>query len=145
MNVPLFERQVSVNSAVDDMVAKFSAIRESMHIVWTLTRIQRPLSTQVSASHGLLAGNISFTDWSGAFVQMGENRIGHVPILPSKITGIRSTAEFILIVEKECTFEVSSTELRISKWISFAKQIVQSQVHLTLNCIVITVCQCFVC
>ncbi len=57
-------------------------------------------------------------------VVLSASRFSHIPRLPSHITGIQSSARFILVVEKECSFE----------------QILLSGIVEKLDAIIITVC-----
>ncbi|XP_051041405.1 meiotic recombination protein SPO11 [Phodopus roborovskii] len=88
----LFGNQTSVDNIVDDISCMLKVPRRSLHVL--------------STSKGLIAGNLRYMEEDGTRVQCACSATATA--VPSNIQGIRNLitdAKFLLIVEKDATFQ----------------------------------------
>ncbi|XP_059117978.1 meiotic recombination protein SPO11 isoform X1 [Peromyscus eremicus] len=88
----LFGNQAAVDNIIDDISCMLKVPRRSLHVL--------------STSKGLIAGNLRFVEEDGTRVQCTCNATATA--VPSNIQGIRNLitdAKFLLIVEKDATFQ----------------------------------------
>ncbi|CAO2577483.1 Meiotic recombination protein SPO11 [Lemmus lemmus] len=88
----LFGNQAAVDKIIDDISCMLKVPRRSLHVL--------------STSKGLIAGNLRYTEEDGTRVQCPCSATATA--VPSNIQGIRNLttdAKFLLIVEKDATFQ----------------------------------------
>ncbi|XP_027279066.1 meiotic recombination protein SPO11 isoform X2 [Cricetulus griseus] len=91
-NSQLFGNQASVDNIIDDISCMLKVPRRSLHVL--------------STSKGLIAGNLRYVEEDGTRVQCTCSATATA--VPSNIQGIRNLitdAKFLLIVEKDATFQ----------------------------------------
>ncbi|XP_075427746.1 meiotic recombination protein SPO11 isoform X2 [Ascaphus truei] len=91
-DVQLFGTQSVVDNIINDVSCMLKFPRRSLHIL--------------STSKGLLAGDLWFTEEDGSKVNCSSNSTG--VLVPSNVEGIthmNTRAKFVLIIEKDATFQ----------------------------------------
>ncbi|XP_063968055.1 meiotic recombination protein SPO11-like [Lytechinus pictus] len=91
-DVQSFGSQSIVDDIVDNLCCLLQVPRRCLHILAT--------------SKGLVYGDLRFTDVSGSYIDCSRNRTGtQVPNHVVGVTNIQSRARFVLIIEKDATFQ----------------------------------------
>ncbi|CAN2389875.1 double-strand break repair involved in meiotic recombination [Pristimantis euphronides] len=91
-NVQLYGSQNTVDSIVTDISCMLKVPRRSLHVL--------------STSKGCLAGNLLYIEQDGTKVDCRSNTAGVlVPSNVEGVTNLRSAARFVLIIEKDATFQ----------------------------------------
>ncbi|KAM3921792.1 meiotic recombination protein SPO11 [Leptodactylus fuscus] len=91
-NVQLYGSQTTVDKIVTDISCMLKVPRRSLHIL--------------STSKGCVAGNLLYIEEDGTKVDCSSNTSGVlVPSNVEGITNLRSAAHFVLIIEKDATFQ----------------------------------------
>ncbi|XP_071966798.1 meiotic recombination protein SPO11 [Engystomops pustulosus] len=91
-NVQLYGSQTTVDSIITDISCMLKAPRRSLHIL--------------STSKGCVAGNLLYIEQDGTKVDCSFNTSGVlVPANVEGVTNLRTTARFVLIIEKDATFQ----------------------------------------
>ncbi|XP_039591734.1 meiotic recombination protein SPO11 [Polypterus senegalus] len=91
-NKGLFGTQRTVDKIIDDICCMLLIPRLSLHVLAT--------------SKGLIAGNLCYTEEDGTRVNCASNSMA--VLVPSSVQGIKyisSSAQYLLIVEKDATFQ----------------------------------------
>jgi hypothetical protein len=88
-----------------------------------------------------MAGRFLFEDHAGCLVDGFNSRMVNVPSLTSGLKIKRVDAEFLLLVEKECVFEVCLDALprQFLNQLALSQQLVHDEFHLRHRCIIMTV------
>lgn len=89
-NVNFYQTQHAVDEAVSDISCMLGVPRHALHIL--------------SSSKGLLYGDLSFSDNDGNIIVCYENGV-QVPNHVSCVRNFQSNARYILVIEKEATYQ----------------------------------------
>ncbi|KAM4033679.1 meiotic recombination protein SPO11 isoform 3-T6 [Anomaloglossus baeobatrachus] len=96
-NVQLYGSQATVDNIVTDICCMLKVPRRSLHICFV---------PQLSTSKGCVAGNLLYIEQDGTKVDCSCNTSGVlVPSNVEGVTNLRTSARFIMIIEKDATFQ----------------------------------------
>ncbi|XP_065843002.1 meiotic recombination protein SPO11-like isoform X2 [Oscarella lobularis] len=92
-DVAFYRTQQCVDEAVDNIACMFRVTRRSLHVL--------------AASKGLVYGELSYVDWDGSVVDCSQNSStgNAIPHHVNMIKEMKSEAKFVLLIEKEATFQ----------------------------------------
>ncbi|XP_042214184.1 meiotic recombination protein SPO11-like [Homarus americanus] len=91
-SVGLYQTQASMDRSAEDLTRLLGVPRESLHLTIT--------------GKGLVAGALTYTTYSGTIVNVCQSQKGLlVPDSVEGLTGVVSDARYILVVEKDATFQ----------------------------------------
>ncbi|KAL7646563.1 UNVERIFIED_CONTAM: hypothetical protein RMT77_001814 [Armadillidium vulgare] len=91
-NVALYKKQRNTDKALEDAARMLSVPRRSLHVTAT--------------GKGLMAGNLTYVTYDGVRVRVAQALQGMmVPGCVGGITDLQSDARFVLVIEKDATFQ----------------------------------------